>query len=218
MKILIVEDNEILSRNIADYLKLEWIQSKQVYIWKNINYELSMDNYDLIILDLWLPDISWLEVCENVRNSNHNLPILMLTARTTIQDKLAWFDSWADDYLTKPFDYEELLMRIKALTKRNFKVKNILIELWNISVNLKEKEVRVDWNPIHLSKLEIELLIYLIHNKWTTVSKEQLLEKVWWEYDAFSMTRTVDVYIWYLRKKLWKELIKTIRWEWYKIN
>jgi len=218
MKILIVEDNEILSNNIRDYLKLKWIESKQLYIWKNVNYELTLNSYDLIILDLWLPDIDWLEVCENIRNSSNNLPILMLTARATIEDKLAWFDSWADDYLLKPFDYEELLMRIKALTKRNFKIKNSFIELWDIHVDLKEKEVKLSWELIHLSKLEIELLIYLIHNKGTTISKEELLEKVWGEYDAFSMSRTVDVYIWYLRKKLWKSLIKTVRWEGYKIS
>lgn len=218
MKILIVEDNEILSNNIRDYLKLKWIESKQLYIWKNVNYELTLNSYDLIILDLWLPDIDWLEVCENIRNSSNNLPILMLTARATIEDKLAWFDSWADDYLLKPFDYEELLMRIKALTKRNFKIKNSFIELWDIHVDLKEKEVKLSWELIHLSKLEIELLIYLIHNKGTTISKEELLEKVWGEYDAFSMSRTVDVYIWYLRKKLWKNLIKTVRWEGYKIS
>jgi len=217
MRILIVEDNKILSNNIHDYLKLKDIESKQIFIWKNVNYELTLNNYDLVILDLWLPDVDWLEVCENIRNSSNSLPILMLTARSTIEDKLAGFDSWADDYLVKPFDYEELLMRIKALTKRNFKIKNSFIELWDIYVDLKEKEVKLKWEIIHLSKLETELLIYLIHNKGITISKEELLEKVWWEYDAFSMTRTVDVYIWYLRKKLWKDLIKTVRWEWYKL-
>lgn len=218
MKILIVEDNEILSKNIATYLRLEDIESKQLFSWKNINYELTLCNYDLVILDLWLPDVDWLEVCKNIRNSEKNIPILILTARNTLKDKISWLNCWWDDYLTKPFDYEELLARIKALARRNYKVKSNEIKLWNIEINIDEKKVKLEWNDIHLSNLEIDLLIYLIHNKWKIIKKEELFEKVWWEYDAFTMSRTVDVYVWYLRKKLGKNIIETIRWQWYIIN
>ena len=221
MKILIVEDNELLSNNISTYLNLKDIETKQLFTWLEVNYELTTNSYDLVILDLGLPDIEWIEVCKTIRNSWKNIPILMLTARNTISDKKSWFDAWADDYLTKPFEYEEILMRINALVRRNFTVKseNILLdENENIELDINLKQVKKDWEVVHLSKLEIDLLIYLVHNKWKIISKEILLEKVWWEYDNFKISRTIDVYIWYLRKKLWKEIIQTVRWEWYIIN
>lgn len=221
MKILIVEDNEILSNNISTYLKLENIESKQLFKWKEVNYELTINSYDLVILDLWLPDIDWIKVCEKIRNSWKNIPILILTARNDIKNKIGGFKSWADDYLTKPFDYEELLIRIHALIRRTFSIKSnsiILGNKKNIDLDITNKKIKINWNNIHLSHLEIELLIYLVQNKWNIITKEILLEKVWWEYDDFKVTRTVDVYIWYLRKKLWKDLIGTIRWQWYIIN
>lgn len=221
MKILIVEDNELLSNNISTYLNLKDIETKQLFTWLEVNYELTTNSYDLVILDLGLPDIEWIEVCKNIRNSWKNIPILMLTARNTINDKKLWFDAWADDYLTKPFEYEEILMRINALVRRNFTVKseNIILDKdENIELDINLKQVKKDWEEIHLSKLEIDLLIYLVHNKWKIITKEILLEKVWWEYDNFKISRTVDVYVWYLRKKLWKDIIQTIRWEWYIIN
>lgn len=221
MKILIVEDNELLSNNISTYLNLKDIETKQLFTWLEVNFELTTNSYDLVILDLGLPDIEWIEVCKNIRNSWKNIPILMLTARNTINDKKLWFDAWADDYLTKPFEYEEILMRINALVRRNFTVKSeniILDEDENIELDINLKQVKKDWKEVHLSKLEIDLLIYLVHNKWKIITKEILLEKVWWEYDNFKISRTVDVYVWYLRKKLWKDIIQTIRWEWYIIN
>jgi DNA-binding response OmpR family regulator len=218
LKILIIEDNKILSDNIATYLKLEWIKSKQLFDWEKVLFELVSNNYDLIILDIWLWKISWLEVCKKIRDIWKNIPVLMLTARTTLDDKKAWFNSWADDYLTKPFDYEELLLRINALIRRNFTIKSDNIKLWNLEVYVDTKKVFKKSKELHLSNLEYELLLYLVHNKTKVVSKKELLEKVWWEYDDFSVSRTVDVYVWYLRKKIWKDIIDTVRWIWYIIN
>lgn len=220
MKILIVEDNEILSNNINAYLKLKNIESKQLFEWKAANYELSNNSYDLVILDLWLPDIDGLEVCNQIRKSWKNIPILMLTARSNIKDKISGFDSGADDYLTKPFDYEELLMRINALVRRNQSIKsnNITLDNFDIEININTKKILLNNKEIHLSKLEFNLLIYLVKHKWKILSKELLLDKVWGEYDEFGQSRTVDVYIWYLRKKLGKNLIKTVRGQGYIIN
>lgn len=120
MKILIVEDNQVLSNNIAVYLKLENIEPNQLLEWTEVNYELTMNSYDLIILGLGLPDIDWVEICKKIRDSGKNIPILMLTARNTINDKIWWLQSWADDYLTKPFDYWELLVRIQVLLRKKF--------------------------------------------------------------------------------------------------
>lgn len=222
MKVLIVEDNKILSNNISAYLQLENIQTHQLFEWSKVNYELTINNYDLIILDLWLPDIDGVELCKKIRNSGKNIPILMLTARNTINDKISWLKSWADDYLTKPFDYEELIVRIEVLLRRNFSVKseNIQLEIdgKTLEINKQLKQVSFENKNIHLSNTEYELLLYLVQNKWNIISKETLLEKVWWDYDDFNLSRTVDVYVWYLRKKITKSLVCTIRWEWYIIK
>jgi len=218
MRILIVEDNKILNDNIAKYLELEWIFSKQLFEWKDVNYELTINNYDLLILDLWLPDVDWIDICKQIRSSKKDIPILMLTARTAISDKKEWFNSWADDYLVKPFDYDELILRINALVRRSFSIKSENIKIWDIDIDLAKNIVLKSWKNLKLSSLEFDLLVYLARNTWKIISKEELLEKVWGEYDAFNMTRTVDVYIWYLRKKIDKEFIETIRGKWYRIN
>ncbi len=218
MKILIVEDNKILSNNIAKYLELEKIKSKQLFSWTWVNLELKSESYDLVIMDLWLGEDDWIDIIQKIRNSSLNIPILILTARDTIKDKIWWFNSWADDYLTKPFDYEELLLRINALVRRNFTTKNENIILWDLKIDKNNKIVQLKEKIIHLSKLEFDLLNYLTNYKWKVISKKELLEKVWWEYDDFLPSRTIDIYIWYLRKKLWKDLIETVRWEWYMIK
>lgn len=218
MKILIVEDNKILSENIKKYLKLENIDSKQLFEWKNVIYELSQITYDLIIIDLWLWDIDWIDIIRKIRNNSLNIPILILTARDTIKDKISGFNSGADDYLTKPFDYNELLLRINALVRRNYSNKSEILTIWDLEIDKSQKEVKYKSNSIHLSKLEYDLLIYLLNYRWKLVTKKELLEKVWWEYDDFFPSRTVDIYIWYIRKKLSKDLIETIRWEGYLIK
>ncbi len=218
MKILIVEDNKIVSNNISKYLELENIKSKQLFSWKWINLELKTDSYDLVIMDLWLWEDDWIDIIRKIRNASMNIPILILTARDKIKDKISWFNSWADDYLTKPFNYEELILRINALIRRDFTTKNETIKIWKLKIDKNQKIVKIASKIIHLSKLEYELLTYMLNYKWKIISKKELLEKVWWEYDDFFPSRTVDIYIWYLRKKLWKKLIKTVRWEWYLIK
>lgn len=218
MKILIVEDNKILSNNIAKYLELEHIDSKQLFSWEWVNFELQSHDYDLVIMDLWLGEYDGIDVVQAIRQSGKSIPILILTARDTLKDKIAGFHSGADDYLTKPFNYEELLLRIQALIRRNFTVKSECIVTQNIEVDTSKKEVKMEGEKIHLSKLEYDLLIYLLNYKWKVITKKELLEKVWWEYDDFFPSRTVDIYVWYLRKKLNKDLIETVRGEWYLIH
>ncbi|MFK7779710.1 MAG: response regulator transcription factor [Candidatus Gracilibacteria bacterium] len=228
MKILIVEDNELLSNNIKTYLKLKNIETKQLFTGTGVNYELTSHNYDLVILDIGLPEVDGIEVCKQIRNSGKNIPILILTARSKIDNKISGFNAGADDYLTKPFEYEELLMRINALVRRDYTVKSENIKLGgkdlgaagpgNIELNINSKKITKDGKNIHLSPLELDLLIYLVHNKGKVISKEKLFEKIWGEYDNFKMSRNVDVYIGYIRKKLGKEIIDTIRGEGYIIN
>lgn len=150
-KILIVEDNKILSNNIAKYLELEWFESKQLFSWKKVFYEVTLNDYDLIVLDLWLWKMDWLDVCKKLRDIWKNIPILILTARNTLNDKKLGFNSWADDYLTKPFDYEELILRINALIRRDFTMKSDKVILWDIEIEIDTKKIKNKWENIHLS-------------------------------------------------------------------
>ncbi|MDD3302458.1 MAG: response regulator transcription factor [Candidatus Gracilibacteria bacterium] len=218
MKILIVEDNKILSNNIYKFLELEGIQSKQIFDGIGIPLELKNDSYDLIIMDLGLGEQNGIDIIKQIRESNQNLPVLILTARDTIKDKINGFNSGADDYLTKPFNYEELILRINALIRRNYTNKNDITHIGSIEIDKNNKIITMNSTVIHLSKLEFDLLTYLVNYKGKIISKKELLEKVWGEYDDFFPSRTVDIYVGYLRKKLGKNLIDTIRGEGYIIK
>lgn len=217
MKILIVEDNDILRENIKTYLDIKWFKTEthSTYEWTIL--KVVEFNPDVIILDLWLwsSNWDWIDICKNLRSKWNSVPILILTARTLTKQKILWLDSWADDYLTKPFDYLELIARIEALNRRDQKLKWNIINISDIKIDINKNTLEKKWELIHLSKLEFSLITYLSKNKWRVIKKEELLEKVWWEYYDFEQSRTVDIYIWYLRKKLGADLIKTIRWVWY---
>jgi DNA-binding response OmpR family regulator len=220
MKVLVVEDNEILSRNLVTYLKLKNIESDTSFDWKDWLYRASINFYDVVILDINLPELDWLEVCKKLREKWKDVPIIMLTSRSSKSDIIEWLDLWADDYLSKPFDYDELLARINTLSRRNFKNKsNTKIEIWEYIIDLQQIQVYRWTEKIKLSTLEFNLFKYLAQNKWNVVSRQDMYEHVWWEFDwDFMFSKTVDVYIWYLRKKLWRELIETKKWFWYIIN
>lgn len=220
MKILIIEDNEILSRNLVRFLSLKDIKSEVSFDWKDWLYKASINFYDVIILDINLPIINWLEVCKKLREKWKNTPIIMLTSRSTKSDIIEWLDMWADDYLSKPFDYDELIARIKTLTRRNLKNKsNTKINIHEYLIDLEEIQVYKNKIKIKLSTLEFNLFKYLSQNIWKVVSRQEIYEHVWWEFDwNFMFSKTVDVYIWYLRKKLRKDLIETKKWFWYIIK
>jgi DNA-binding response OmpR family regulator len=220
MKILIIEDNEILSRNLVRFLSLKDIQADVSFDGKDWLYKASINFYDVIILDINLPIIDWLEVCKSLREKGKDVPIIMLTSRSTKSDIVDWLNIWADDYLSKPFDYDELVARINTLARRNLKNKsNTKITIWDYLIDLEEIQVYKWKTKIKLSTLEFNLFKYLSQNKWKLVSRQEIYKHVWGEFDWDVMfSKTVDVYIWYLRKKLWKELIETKKWFWYIIN
>ncbi len=220
MKVLVVEDNEILSRNLVRFLSLKDIQADSSFDWKDWLYKASINFYDVVILDINLPEMDWLEVCKKLREKGKDVPIIMLTSRSTKSDIIEWLDIWADDYLSKPFDYDELIARIKTLSRRNLKNKsNTKITIWEYLIDLEEIQVYKWSEKIKLSTLEYNLFKYLSQNKWKVVSRQEMYEHVWWEFDwDFMFSKTVDVYIWYLRKKLGRELIETKKWFWYIIN
>ena len=216
MKILIIEDNVAIARNIWRFFEIEWIKSEISNNWKEWFEKALMNFFDLIILDINLPEMSGIEICENLRKRENNIPILMLTSNSQDKDIIKWLNVWADDYLTKPFDLDVLLARTKALTRRNLKNKSSKIEIifeenWEqkIEINLEKKEVLKNWEIIKLSSLEFNLLEFFAQNKWKVLNRKNIFEKVWGDFDEFMFSRNVDIYIWYLRKKLWKKIIET---------
>jgi DNA-binding response OmpR family regulator len=220
MRVLVIEDNEILSRNLVKYLISRDIFAEVSLNWEDWLKKAILNYYDVIILDINLPWINWLEVCEKIRDKAKDVSIIMLTSMWTSDDIVKWLDSWADDYLVKPFEYSELLARINAITRRkNVNKSNTIIKIKNIEIDLQKVEVRQDWNIVKLSTLEYDLFKYLLQNRWVALSRQQIYEKVWWEFDVdFMFSKTIDVYVWYLRKKLWKDLIETKKWFWFLIR
>lgn len=219
MKILVIEDNEALNRNLVRYLSLQDIHAEASFDGKDWLYKASTKYYDAIILDIQLPEIDGLSVCMNLREKWNITPIIMLTSRSAKSDIVQGLNHGADDYLVKPFDYEELIARLQSLTRRSLKNKSSSkLEVGAYTINLEKMEVQNQWKIISLSKLEFELFTYLAKNIWRVVSRKELYEKVWGEFDGdFMFSKTVDVYIWYLRKKLDKDLIETKKWIWYMI-
>ncbi|HET6556467.1 MAG TPA: response regulator transcription factor [Prolixibacteraceae bacterium] len=163
-------------------------------------------SYDLIILDINLPYKNGIELCKEIRSSNQEIPILMLTALGTTEDKLLGFDSGADDYLIKPFEFRELLARIRALLKRISMAQtggNIL-KFLDLEMNLNTYEVTRDSRLIELTQKEFALLEYLLRNKGRVVTRVDIAEKVW-DITFDTGTNVIDVYVNFLRKKIDKD-------------
>ncbi len=162
--------------------------------------------YDLIILDLNLPYKNGIELCKEIRNSDQKIPILMLTALGTTEDKLSGFDSGADDYLVKPFEFRELLARIRALLKRTSiaETGGNMLSLLDLNVNLNTYEVMRSGKKIDLTQKEFALLVYLLRNKGKVVSRMDIAENVW-DINFDTGTNIIDVYVNFLRKKMDKD-------------
>lgn len=159
------------------------------------------DPIDLIVLDMMLPGRSGLEVLRTVHESKPTLPVIVLTARGEVEDRIAGLDAGAVDYLTKPFSLSELAARIRAQLRVASQVPSTSLSAGDIDVNLITREVRRDGELIRLSTTEFELLVYLLRNRGRVLSREQILRAVWgYEYDPG--TNVVDVYVGYLRRKL----------------
>jgi DNA-binding response OmpR family regulator len=201
MKILIVEDD----RKISEALRIGLTEEKFIVDTASDGEDgehLAFSNfYDLVILDILLPKKDGFEVCRALRQAGVHTPILMLTARDGTADKIRGLDIGADDYLTKPFVFAELLARIRALLRRGPTVQKSLIEYENISVDTLGHTVTLNKIPVELTAKEYCLLEYFISHPGKVLSREQLADHVWGaNYDPFS--NVVEVYINYLRKKI----------------
>lgn len=218
MKILIIEDTQELATWLARYLSAKDIHSEISFDWEEWLHKAVTKYYDAIILDINLPKKNGLELCEELRKKEKDVPVIMLTSRSSKDDIITGLDSWADDYLVKPFDYDILVARLEALTRRNLKNKSTsALKIWNYTLDLEKIEVTSSkWETIHLSHLEFELLKYFAQNKNKAIDRKELYEKVWGEFEGdFMFSKTVDVYIGYLRKKLGRDIVETKKWHWY---
>lgn len=221
MRILIVEDDIRISAFVKRGLEAEGYGIDVVQTGHD-GVNMGSGQYHLIILDLMLPDLSGLEVCQQLRHEQIHTPILMLTAKDAIQDKVQGFQSGADDYVTKPFAFDELLARIKALLRRGpyQEIQEELI-VADLRLNRETREVWRGTTQLTLTSKEFALLECLMTNTNKPVSRTTILDQVWgYQYDP--LTNVVDVYVGYLRKKVdssfSKKLIQTVRDVGYKIE
>lgn len=202
MRLLVIEDEHKIANAIKKGLEQESFAVDVVYNGKQgMSYALD-DVYDLIILDRMLPDITdGVEVCQKVRKSGIHTPILLLTAKDKIGDRVTGLDAGADDYLIKPFAFEELLARVRALLRRPPEAKTTILQTDDLRLDTTNFSVTKGDNPVTLSSKEFALLEYLMRNEGRTLTKEQIIAHVW-DYDADILPNTVEVYIGYLRNKI----------------
>jgi DNA-binding response OmpR family regulator len=222
MRILIIEDDERINAAIKRGLTQESFAVDSVLDGEE-GYDLaSSEEYDAIILDLMLPKMDGITLCTKLRNEeNVHTPVLMLTAKSTVEDKVTGLDSGADDYLAKPFSFDELLARVRALTRRPRRTLKTQLKIDGLVLDTNSKTVTRDDKNIDLSKKEYSLLKYLMTNRGQVVSKDQLINHVW-NFESNVLPNTVEVYVGYLRAKIDKgfnqKLIKTVRGFGYKIG
>ncbi len=201
MRILVVEDEHKIANSIKKGLVQELFAVDLAYTG-NDGFDLaSTESYDLIILDLMLPGIDGIEICKRLREQQVHTPILMLTAKSQVEDKVLGLNAGADDYLTKPFAFEELLARVKALNRRPSLTVNTILTYKDLSLDSLHYKVKRGETSINLSSKEYALLEYLMHHPEQVLTKEQIINHVW-DYEANILPNTVEVYIGYLRKKI----------------
>jgi heavy metal response regulator len=214
MRILVVEDEPKIARFIKKGLSEE---GYAVDVARNGEEALSFAAsapYDVVILDLMLPRIDGITVCRRLRSSDLSVSILILTAKDSIEDRVAGLDAGADDYLVKPFAFAELLARIRALLRRPKGMKPNLLQAGDLELDVVRRRVVRAGSAIELTPKEYSLLEYMMRNRGQVLTRTQILEHVW-NYDFYAGSNIVDVYIRYLRKKIdeghKERLIKTIR-------
>jgi len=222
MHILLAEDDRRLGILISHMLKkehhtVEWVTNgKEAYDYA------SLTTYDLLILDWMMPELDGIDVCIKLRKEGYNGAILMLTARDALDDRVKGLDAGADDYLLKPFAFEELFARIRALARRsNQSIQKDVIELRGLTLDCTEHTVMLNKEKIHLTPREFQLLELMMRNAGQVLTRELILDRIW-GFDNEVSTNTVDAYIKLLRKKLEKPgdppFIQNIRGVGYKLE
>ena len=200
MKILIADDEIELASALAKILRKNNYSVDITNDGEEALLRFEQESYDAIILDIMMPKIDGIEVLKTIRKTNKNIPIMMLTAKTEVEDKVLGLDSGANDYLEKPFDTRELLARLRNITKQKEEVDNKLT-LGNISLNRKTFELEGNNKSIKLTSKEFQMMEMLMQNKKIVISAQQFMDKVWGD-DLNADNNVIWVYISYLRKKL----------------
>ncbi|WP_444875029.1 response regulator transcription factor [Halobacillus sp. B23F22_1] len=216
-EVLIVEDEEKIARVLQLELEFEGYNITKVFDGLEALNLIREQSWDLILLDVMIPGVSGIEVLRRIRVNDNNTPVLLLTAKDSVEDKVSGLDLGANDYITKPFQIEELLARVRAALRRQLK-EDLNNEEWiqaaNLKLNERTYEVFRDGTLIDLTPKEFSLLAYLLKNQRQVINREQILDAVW-GYDYYGDTNVVDVYIRYLRNKMDKPfeplLIQTVR-------
>lgn len=223
MRILIVEDEHKIANSLKKGLEQESYAVDLAFTGTD-GYDLAAtEDYDLIILDILLPGMDGITFCRKLREEGRHVPILMLTAKGQVADKVTGLNAGADDYLTKPFAFEELLARVRALARRPPGATGTVLNFEELSLNTLSFEVKRAGRPIHLSPKEFALLDYLLRHPSQILTKAQIMGHVW-DYESDILPNTVEVYIGYLRNKIDKPfpqkpvLIQTVRGFGYKLG
>ncbi|MEG2939391.1 MAG: response regulator transcription factor [Oscillospiraceae bacterium] len=205
MRILVVEDEVDLCDSIAEGLQIDGYAVDTSYSG-SAAYELLMtETYDLAVLDLNLPGMDGIEIIKELRKYNKDVKVLILSARSTVADKVQGLDIGANDYLAKPFEFEELEARIRCLMRRSFTQEHTVLSSGKISLDTAARTAAIDGRAVQLTRKELALLEYLLKNPEKVVSQEELMEHVW-NMEADSFSNAVRVHIASLRRKLKTEL------------
>lgn len=218
MKILVVDDEELIRDVIKEYLEANNYIVDEASNGIEALEKLENNKYDLLILDIMMKELDGFSMLDRLDKSKM-IPTIILSARGEEYDKLHGFDLGIDDYLTKPFSPKELVARVKAILNRSSKNLPTLYKYKTLEINFSAHTVKIDNKLINLTPKEFEILSYLIKNKNTAISREQLLSKLW-GYDFFGDDRTIDTHIKLLRNNLeeYRNLIETVRGIGYKFN
>jgi response regulator arlR len=201
MKILVVEDERDLNRIITKHLKKNNYSVDSCFDGQEALDFISYSEYDLIITDIMMPNVDGYEFIDKLRANKNNTPVIMLTAKDTLEDKIVGLDSGADDYIVKPFEFDELLARIRVLMRRNYGLATNIIKIEEVTLDLAKKQVAKSGEIIDLTGKEYEVLEYLMKNKGSILSRDQILNHVW-DYEYEGASNIVDVIIKNIRKKL----------------
>jgi two-component system copper resistance phosphate regulon response regulator CusR len=222
MRIFLAEDETTIAGFLKDGLEEEGF-AVDLAIHGREALEMAMTNlneYDIILLDWMMPGVSGIEICRSIRKENKTIPVIFLTAKDTVDDTVFGLDTGANDYLKKPFAFEELLARIRVLLRNKTGEQNIF-EVGNILLNTEAHLVTKNGQPIELTQKEFALLEYLLHNKGKVCRRSRIIEKIW-DIHFDKDTSVIDVFINSLRKKLdtarEESFVQTIRGVGYRVN
>lgn len=221
MRILVVEDEHRIARAIKEGLEQETYAVDLEFDGEDGYNAAANEDYDLIVLDVMLPNMDGYAICKKLRDDGNHTPVIMLTAKDQTRDIVKGLDSGADDYLSKPFSFEVFLARVRALLRRPHETVGEDIQVADLSLNPNSKVVKRAGNTIQLSSKEYALLEYMMRNSGKILSKNNIITHVW-DFDADILPNTVEVFINYLRAKIDKphkvKLIQTVRGFGYKIE